>query len=405
MSWQDRIGPAAYTSPSGLRFEFQYENVSVESDKKSGIFIFPEIDGQYVQDLKRAGRRYPLTIFFSGEDYDLESDSFLEALEEVGIGTLEHPLYGTKKVVPVGTITRRDDLAAGANQAAFSVSFSETIEDINFPASTVNEKEDIKNSIAELNASTTEQFAESLVPESESETAILQNSITDTKDEFITEMESIINSDDEISNAVTLVSDSIDNNILELVTNPGGAASQVITLINTPSNATSTAASFIQGYGSIIDTVINKTVETASQYFTNLLFNSSAFGAVSNSMLNVEFLNRPDAITALESMTDIYDNITEWMDENITALGIQDPGDIYYALNKLFGKISGYLVRLSFDLPKKIILTLQEDRNIIELVAELYQDLDMIDFFIQTNNLTSDEIELLPLGKEVIYFA
>lgn len=404
MAWIDRLQTAAYISPSGIRFEFQYENISMNVEKKTGEFDFSEIDGTYIQDLGRKGRKFPFTIYFSGPDYDTDSDSFFAALEEPGIGTLEHPLYGNRKVVPTGTISRRDDLVTGANQAVFSITFSETIVDINFPSSELNDKIDIQNSVDNLNENTSDQYATDLDIENEAESAVLQDNIINNKDVFVDTLESITKLNDEIDNAMTTLSNSIDTSVVDLIIGPGGIASQVLTLINAPSNIITSASAFIEGYGSIIDNFISIDNESANEYLTNLLFTSGSFGALSLSMLNSEFLNRPEAIDALESIEDIYDNITSWMDDNITAFEILDIGDIYSFLNQIFSKIVGYLVRLSFDLPKKIYLTLTSDRQLIELVAELYGDLDLIDFFIQTNDLTTDEIELLPIGKEVIYF-
>lgn len=404
MPWTDRISIAAYTSPSGTRFEFQYENVSMEVNKKTGEFIFPEIEGNLIQDLGRAGRRFPFIIFFSGPDYDIESDTFFTALEEKGIGTLDHPKYGPRKVVPTGTITRRDDLVTGANQSIFSVTFSETIVDITFPSSELNEKINIQNDVDELGSNISDQYANDLDITSESESTVLQNDIILKKDIFTKTMESLTKLNDDIDNAMTTISDSIDTSIVDIIINPGGIADQIITLVNTPSNIATTATAQIEGYGSVIDTIIGSGVDSINKYNNSLLFTSSSFGALSLSMLNSEFSNRPEAIEALEKLSDIYDNISEWMDDNITDFEIQDTGEIYTGLNQIYSKISGYLVRLSFELPKEIYLTLTEDRNIIELTSELYGNLDMLDFFIQTNNLTTDEIELLPLGKKVVYY-
>ena len=107
MNWQTRIREAAYNSPSGARFTFDYENVSQSIEKKTTSFDFPDANGTYIQDLGNTGRRYPLRMFFWGNDYDQEVEAFEAALLERGIGKLEHPIYGVKNVVPFGVITRR----------------------------------------------------------------------------------------------------------------------------------------------------------------------------------------------------------------------------------------------------------------------------------------------------------
>ena len=126
MTWEGRLKQAAYITPSGNRITFDYEDVSMNVDKRTSAFEFPEVNGTYIQDNGHSGRRFPLNIFFWGSDYDLESNAFLDALLESGVGQLDHPIYGLRDVVPFGTIERIDNLKTAANQAIFQVLFWET---------------------------------------------------------------------------------------------------------------------------------------------------------------------------------------------------------------------------------------------------------------------------------------
>jgi len=48
---------------------------------------------------------------------------------------------------------------------------------------------------------------------------------------------------------------------------------------------------------------------------------------------------------------------------------------------------------------------LSRDRTIIDLVGELYGNIDdELDFFINSNNLSGNEILELPKGKEIVYY-
>lgn len=407
MAWTDRIQTAAYISPSGTRFEFEYENVSIESDKKTGTFIFPELNGQYIQDLGRSGRRFPFNIFFSGSEYDIDSNSFFQALEEKGIGTLEHPLYGVRKVIPTGTIQRRDDLVTAANQAIFTITFSETIVNINFPSSDLNDKTDIQNSVSELGDDLSEQYTNNMNLDDAGDAVNAQNDLLDKKDALTQILENLSSINEDIENSMNTISNSLDNDVVNMIINPGGIADQIITLVNTPSNIVTNIETMIEGYGSVIDMILPNigTIEAnENDYHNSNLILCASLGAIALSCLNAEFFNRPQAIETADKIIDIFDNISEYIDNQIIGLEINDTGEMYTTLQDVYSKTLGYLVRLSFDLPKKIYLTLTEDRQLIELVSELYGDLDMIDFFIQTNDLTSDEIEILPLGKEIIYF-
>jgi len=404
MAWKDRIQAAVYISPSGLRFDFLYENVSMSADKKTGEFDFPDIDGIYVQDLGVSGRKFPFIIFFSGDDYDIIADSFFQALEERGIGTLEHPVYKTRKVVPTGTITRRDDLVTAANQAAFNVTFTETIEDINFPSSQISQENIIQSDLDNLNVNTSSNYSGNIFSQTETQNAVLQNDLLDKKNIIEKALDDLKQLNEDIENAFDQVSESFDNNLINLFTDPEGISDQFITLINTPANVISSGVSFIQGYGNAISTIIDGIVDTPGKFFNSLLSIASLFGALNFSMTNSEFTNRPEALNAINDIIEVKENIDLYIDDKNNELEISDTGEIYDSLNQLFNSTISFLIDLSFDLPKEIFITLDSDRNIVELTSELYGDLEKLDFLITTNNLNYDELEILPTGKRIVYY-
>jgi prophage DNA circulation protein len=126
-TWEDRLEQAAYTPPSGVRITFDYEDLSYRFAHKTSVHEFPDADGSLVQDHGIGGRRFPWRIFLTGGDYDKQAEVFEAALAERGIGFLETPLYKNHNVIPVGDISRRDNLKRTANQAVFEVVFFSTI--------------------------------------------------------------------------------------------------------------------------------------------------------------------------------------------------------------------------------------------------------------------------------------
>jgi stage V sporulation protein SpoVS len=62
------------------------------------------------------------------------------------------------------------------------------------------------------------------------------------------------------------------------------------------------------------------------------------------------------------------------------------------------------ITNASFALPMQKIITLDRDRQAVELCAELYGTTDYLDEFIMQNKFNIDEIELLPMGKKVSYY-
>lgn len=410
MPWQDRKLQAAYTSPSGIRFEFLYEDFSVSVDKKTTTFIFPDFDGAYIQDLGRAGRNYPFTLYFSGENYDQLADAFLAALEEKGIGTLEHPRYGTKYVVPTGTINLGESHTNGANQATFGVTFSETITDLTIPAIAKSATDEIDAAINSFQEQQATEFTESVAFETASGPALVENELTEqatTMRETFTDLAAQVQ---EIATEFNQVVTAFENNIDNLVSDVNGVINQAITVVRTPARLQASMESKFDAYKSVIDNSTGTLYEDtlggndADVYKTASNFVMSAMASICESSIYSLFDNRPQAINISARLLDLYDEIILWQDTNAQTLGIIDTGDGYTALSEVISRTVSYLITIAFDLPAEKFITLGEDRQILELVSELYGDLDEIDKFITDNDLTADEIELLERGKVLRYY-
>lgn len=411
MAWQDRIQTAAYTSPSGTRFEFDFENVSVEVDKKTTVFTFPEKDGAFIQDLGRAGRRFPFVVFFSGEDYDQEADSFLLALEEKGAGKLEHPLYGDRVVVPTGTITRRDDLVTGANQAAFSISFSETIEEVTFPISSISSETVINNAAEAFQEETAEQFAESIQIDNATEGVSLQNTAIASVTAIDQPLNGLARLQADIGAAYDTVKVSYEENVKNVVNDAAGVIRQGVALTRIPSQVLTSISNEINSYTDLITglTAEVKSVDGTNNPANTFLYSLSLAGAALTALCESSIISiiatRLEAVNASEVILDLLDTINTWSDNNQTSLGIIDTGESYSALTEIVSQAAKYLVNISFDLPQERREVLQNDRNIIEFLASVGLSVETdLDFFIQVNDLTADEIEILPKGFEAVYY-
>jgi hypothetical protein len=101
--------------------------------------------------------------------------------------------------------------------------------------------------------------------------------------------------------------------------------------------------------------------------------------------------------------------------ETITAFGdtkvaqnvfVDSDPEAYLALTRVARMSVRLILHVSFALPMQRTITLDRDRQAIELCAELYGSVEngVIDRFIRQNNLNIDEIGLLPMGKKVSYY-
>lgn len=413
MAWQDRIRQAAYTSPSGERITFTYEDVSKSVDKKTSAFEFPDADGTFIQDLGHSGRKFPLRVIITGDDYDLTANAFDAALEERGPGKLEHPIYGTRDVVPFGSIRRRDDLRSAGNQAIIDVTFWETI-GLVYPTAQDDPAADVLEAVTAYNGANAEQFAQSTSLTSAVEQAIARTGYTDLLDRTRNGLNVIADTQTDVKRAFDVVYDSINLGIDTLIGQPLNLAFQTSILIQTPARALTSIKARLSAYRDLAESIIGATdaIQTPSldsqplnKFKTDDLYATGYITGSIVSSLNTEFTTRPEAVSAAAEIIDQFEQVNDWRDSNFRSLAETDTGEAYQQLQLAAALAAGYLVELSFSLKQERTVVLDRNRTIIDLAAELYGTVDPeLDLLINSNNLSGSEIIELPAGREILYY-
>lgn len=413
MAWSNRIAEAAYTSPSGERMTYSFENVSVAVDKKTAAFNFPDAEGTYIQDLGSTGRRYPLRIIFWGDDYDLQANKFEALLLEVGTGRLEHPKYGVKDVVPFGTILRRDDLKTAANQAIIEVTFWETI-GLVYPTSQADPASELTTSVDEFNTAFSEEYEEVIDVDSAVERVSLKDKYQSLLDKAEAGLQPIADTQAAVKAQFDGIVDSVNQGIDTLVSDPLTLAFQTTLLIQAPARAWANitarlsayrdlANSIISGDGAVVSPGVDS--RNSNEFHTNDLYASTAVTGSILSVVNNQFSTKPEAIAAAESILTQLEEVENWREENFASLESVDSGAAYQQLQEAVAIAAGFLVQISFSLKQERSLILDRDRTIIDLVAELYGSIDdRLDFFITSNDLSGSEILELERGRTVVYY-
>jgi hypothetical protein len=185
------IQEARYTSPSGKEIIFSWETAKRDTELKTGVYTFPGSDGALVQHQGMGARTFPLVCIFSGPDCTDKADDFEAALIERGVAELQHPVYGTIKVKPVGHIEREDDPVNKLGQSTVTVTFTETI--TGEEAAALNEvaADAIDEKYDEFSEAAAADFAEAIAADSidtdNISPEIKKNSITDITDRIETQ--------------------------------------------------------------------------------------------------------------------------------------------------------------------------------------------------------------------------
>jgi hypothetical protein len=450
-TWRDRRGDAAYTSPSGTRAKFEYFDLSRETPLRTAQFDFPGINNSYIQQNGFGSREYPLRCIFWGGQSDLEATFFETMLLEKGVGRLEHPMYGTFNVVPVGRIVRRDAPKTEANQSSVEVTFFTTTGTV-YPSAGTNPQADILSTLGGFDIAVAQQYSASC----DISTVVKKQNLLATVKKGIATVEAELS---EISSAVTTVDNAFHDAVSTLnygldvlVGEPLQLALQVSNLIKAPGRALTGIGSRLDAYGNLASTIFgssaghpenvlsvgqalsSRTTKASNDFHTASLFAMCSVGGMINAAIadpigpttpastvssqshpltGRTFQTKPQAMAAASQILALFDSTVAWRDAGFQALGgvdavsvgQLDTGEAYQALREAAARAAGFLVDVSFSLLSERVIVLDRNRTIVDLAAEIYGAVDSrLDFLIETNNLSGDEILELPAGRSILYY-
>jgi hypothetical protein len=451
-SWRDRLREAAYNSPTGTRIKFYYFEVSREFDFRTTDFEFPGINDAYVQQNGYGKRRYPLRCVFAGAQHDLEATAFEAALIEPGLGKLEHPVYGPITVVPTGTLTRRDDLKNAANQTVIEITFSTTTGAV-YPSSSGDAQSEILAALGLFDVELAQQFAASVDISSVTKQAGLLATIRGLMNDVSDVMSELTSAVATVRQAYADIESTINLSLDVFVGQPLLLAQQVSNLLKAPGRTARGLASRLDAYATFCERVFasdagnpestlasssslskNK-IRIANDFQVSGLFALAAVGGAVNGAIadpiaeppaaassgfltpaatrGINYTTRPQAIAAAAELRAQFDAAVLWRDGGFEALGDVDgvsPGRIdtgaaYRALQTAVALAQGALIQSAFDLLPERQIVLDRPRSIIDLTAELYGTVDgRLDFLVETNDLTGDQLHELDRGSVIKYY-
>ncbi|MCE8004218.1 DNA circularization protein [Billgrantia ethanolica] len=155
MSWRDRLDPELRGSFRGV--EFHVERADTQGGRRWLIHEYPRRDRPYSEDMGRKARAWTLEFFVAGDDYDLQRDELIEALDEPGAATLVHPYLGTFSAV--ATEPRWSESTREGGMCTFQVTFVESGEE-RLPSRSVDTQRQALQAADTLEEALAEDFAE-----------------------------------------------------------------------------------------------------------------------------------------------------------------------------------------------------------------------------------------------------
>ena len=460
MAWAEDISEAVYTAPSGKRIVFGYDSaLSRSTPLKTAEHTFPDVDGAEIQSLGLGGKKFPMTAIFSGGECLSLADAFEAALCERGYGTLEHPIYGKHTVVHTGTIARTDDLVSALNESRVKITFSETLTE-SLPLSKLAAEDALDAAMNRYENVASSSFLNLIVTGSVDDELQLQGVMTTQDNSLfkgitklcekcsnVKEKQSLLQRLNEFKLNVTSWVSKVDT----LASKAQEIATVVIKTARLPSEIAIGAMAKVEGYSSVIKDFLNnakkdpvganaiKNQFAATSTMVGAMVASLSFGVAKSakegtsasdeenekSEIAVNYgsagssgsevvgqsnagkiLSRGDVFAIADAVAVQFEVYKDYIDGQVAKNAFVDTGESYEAVLETVIKSVQMLHEVAFDLPMARTIKLGKDRQLYELLCELYgkQGFDRADEFIMDNGMNADEIELIPMGREVRYY-
>lgn len=419
MSWKDRLRPDIFLeSPQGDVFRARWIGDDRSTEKKLGIFSYPKIPGSFVQDLDVNAAKYPMTIYFEGEDHDLEGQRLFESCKQRGLWQITHPVLGVI-ILQLVSVSQSMQPVENANTTQMNLEFIESIE-AELTQSSFELAGETQAAVDDLNANASNSFAAKVkTAAARGKAAITKvaNKIRGVIQKVMGPIVAAVSTAQSIMNqTITAINSTLNNPVFS----PTVFAGQVKTLVQTPGKAIRDVRTRTSAYKTLASEIFLIQNESVREDGLNTalmkeLYLSSIVGALGIIATTSSFETRTQAISAAEEILSIYNDIVENLDDHqsdFAALTVDKQYfsqlDIYPDTLKVISLAMRYILSTVSGLKIEKRITLKEPTPPIIVAMREYGgpgvDDENIDYFIKTNNLKGSEILLLPAGKEVVVY-
>lgn len=411
--WTDRLRSCVYTAPvTGMTHNLLIDKVARSGEKKAAIHDRLGQDGVNVQDLGQGVKKYAMEVYIAGKDYDKAADAFEVALSESCAkkkARLQHPRWGNLVGYPL-TYSQSEELVDGTRVAVFQFDFIHVPDDGGIVATT-------SSSAAILSAADKAASANvaDIVTKSAADLAKLKKNITKTVKAITSPLTTITGILSDVHTALTSASMFIERTIDTLVMTPVDLCNQVTGLVRLPALTVATAKTKIATYKSIYAQAATSLglAITGGPALTEAQASAAGVTLQAIGIATIEAAvsgtlgSRDDAVNAASELAALIAQLRAALD-TLQGYGYYADADLLDALANLAANARAYLLEKSYSLRIERIITLEGDRNILELLRELYGEADdedaRLDESIAQNNLGGDDLLVIPRGTRFRYY-
>lgn len=418
MSWLDRLrGELTLTSPDGNVFTPLWRGNPRTIGKKLGIFEFPKVRGAIVQDLDVGAFRYSISLFFDGEDNDLEAQRFSDAVQENGVWAVTHPIYGDR-LWQLMSATINDVPMESGNLTRIETEWIEPL-DLEILPSPAQLAGILDSNAGDLTETAADQLEGIADQSTASGLAALKGAVEDVVSVFENTLQSISDVSAAISSEIAAIKRGIDAVLQVVPLDVIAVAGQIQALIELPGRAIEDVNARLGAYenfaAGIIGGIGHETANAEGRNRVGIkeLALTTCISAVSRIAATGNLTSRTEAIEAIEGILTLFNDIIDDLDVSQEAFEDNPITTQYFSQSTSFpltalivAQAVALILISTFDLAVEKRFTLQTPRAPVEIAMTEYDDIspEMLDFFIITNGLKANDILILPAGREVVVY-
>lgn len=420
MTAQERLRKTIeLTSPEGNIFEALWNGSDRSNSKKLGRFNYPDVPGEFVQDLDVGGDQYPMTIYFDGPEHDEDSKLFYTSCKEKGRWQIQHPIHGGLELQLV-SFTEKNQPVTSGNVTEFDLVFVEP-SDAQPVQTTPELAGEIDNFSDFANIAGAEQFDAVALQNTQSQIGALKNAIGQVQAAWSNTLSTIAELNKDINAFVNAVNRGINDALTAALITPLALAGQIQALMQTPALITANIESKFDQFNKMKDEVFGINTNEPTTEFRNVaavkeLTLAACVVGVAQVTINSELNTRAQAIESAQFVNQYFNDIVNNLDADQELFIFNSITSQYFSQSMAFaehlriaGLSSQYLLQSAFDLSIEKRFILDRPRTPIEITISEYGDLgedgeSNFDLFIASNKLKGNEILSLPIGREVVIY-
>lgn len=409
--WLKDLVPAEFISNSGAVIPFDYLDLTSYFPRKTSVFGSVTADGVYAQNNGNGGNRFPVMMILSGNNNHKQTQDALLAMTETGDSNLRHPVWDLMLVQILGDIEVKTAFVTEAGQTIIGCEFIETT------GLLVEETPAFPSILEFFNDSAGASFAENLNVDDIADKANAIQKIKSTLGTVKGVLDGLTDGVESLQRGIDDKFDSINSGMDILIGQPLALAGEIQELTQLPAKRIGLAKSKLKGYGNIARGLFADKPKPTGYDFSasngneiNKLFASASVASSAQSGELAQFDLKKDYTDSASDIDEITKGFIDYVDDSDALLdnpnSIND-GSGWGQLLDLSSIAQNNLITNSFEALNQLTITTDKEDAAINWCFRLYGTCkpDPFAFFCNSNDLSGDEISIIPVYRELVYYA